>query len=143
MKNVALLSLVMLALVGSSGCRGPKGSPDGTVKSWFSAIEAEDWEAMADMASAKSMSKAGSREKAMNYFAKAYGPWTKANVVSIDESLIDADGKGATVMFTCVSTMLENHKENDYDCSDTFALVKEEDEKWHLHIPGAGGLKRM
>lgn len=136
------LLLLMALLVFTAGCRGPKGSPGGTVKSFFSAIVAEDWEAMTEIASEKSLQKIGSSDRAMQFFARNYGGWLSADV-SIDEELIDTSEVNATVHFTCVQTVKENYKNVDYDCSDIYTLVKQDDEKWHLHLPGSTKLRSM
>ncbi|MFT3711167.1 MAG: nuclear transport factor 2 family protein [Archangium sp.] len=139
MKRLMLLAaLLMLA----PACRGPKGSPGGTVKSFFSAIVANDWDAMTEIASDKSMSKLGSGDRANQWFAKNYRGWVSADV-TIDEELIDNSEVNATVHFTCIQTTKENYKEVQYDCSDVYTLVKQADGKWHLHLPGSTKLRSM
>lgn len=137
-----LLLLAALFVVVATGCRGPKGSPGGTVKSFFSAIVAQDWDAMAEIASEKSMQKMGSTDRAISFFSRNYTGWLGADV-TIDEELIDTSEVNATVHFTCIQTTKENYKEVQYDCSDIYTLVKQDDGKWHLHLPGSTKLRSM
>ncbi|MFZ5440223.1 MAG: nuclear transport factor 2 family protein [Myxococcota bacterium] len=138
--RLVLLSLVTLATV--SGCRGPKGSPEGSVKSFYNAVVAEDWDAMVDTVSQDSLKRIGSREKAAAVFARDFSGWKEVEL-TIDDSIIDASGDKATVRFECISTQLQNYKPRQYDCSDTFALAKESDGKWHIHLPGGARLRPM
>lgn len=133
------LSLCVLAL---AGCRGPKGSPEGSVKSFYAAVVAEDWDAMVDTVSEESLKRIGSRAKAAAVFARDFGGWKEVDV-TIDDATIDASGDKATVRFECISTQLQNYKPRQYDCSDTFALAKEADGKWHIHLPGGARLRPM
>jgi hypothetical protein len=139
MRHALLVTFLALVL---GGCRGPKGSPGGTVKSFFSAVVANDWDAMAEIASQKSLQKLGSKDRAVQWFSRNYTGWVGADV-SIDEELIDTSEVNATVHFTCVQTTKENYKEVQYDCSDVYTLVKEEDGKWHLNLPGSSKLRAM
>lgn len=136
----SLLLLSLLALAG--GCRGPKGSPGGTVKSFYSCIVAEDWDTMIEILSKDSMAKLGSVSKAQATFARDFSGWHKADI-SIEEELIDADGKHATVKFECVSTQMVNYKATQFDCSDTYSLVLQDDGNWHLHLPTGKRLRAM
>ncbi len=139
MARLPVLALLALAFFA---CRGPKGSPDSSVKSFFSAAEARDWEAMVDTISEASLKRLGSRPRAMAIFARDFDGW-KDVTVTIDEEFIDASGKAATVHFSCVATQLENYKRLQFDCSDVFALVKESDGKWHITLPGTTRLRPM
>lgn len=139
MKRLVLFSLVTFAL---AGCRGPKGSPDSSVKSFYSAVVAEDWDAMVETVSEDSLKRIGSRAKAAAVFARDFSGWKEVDI-TIDDSIIDASGDKATVRFECISTQLQNYKPKQYDCSDTFALSKESDGKWHIHLPGGARLRPM
>jgi hypothetical protein len=139
MKRLMLLAALLLL---APACRGPKGSPGGTVKSFYSAIVANDWDAMAEIASQKSLQKLGSKERAVQFFSRNYTGYLSADV-TIDEELIDTSDVNATVHFTCVETTKENYKEVQYDCSDVYTLVKEDDGKWHLNLPGSTKLRAM
>jgi|APLak6261679142_1056127.scaffolds.fasta_scaffold00002_84 hypothetical protein len=134
-------SWLVLVVLSLAACRGPKGSPEGSVKSFFSAVEAEDWDAMADIISADSMKRIGSRDRAMATFARDFEGWKNVKI-NVEDAMENADGHTANVRFECFSTQYVNYKPKDYDCSDTFALVKEEDGKWHIHLPG-GRLRPM
>ncbi|MGV3625802.1 MAG: hypothetical protein ACO1OB_33635, partial [Archangium sp.] len=92
MRAVLLLALLCLVV----GCRGPKSSPSGSVKSFFSALETQDWSAMADIASEASFRRVGTRDRAIAAFQRDYDGWGNIEV-SIKEELIDSDGKQATV----------------------------------------------
>lgn len=133
---------LLLASFVVVGCGGPRGSPGGSVKSFFSALESENWNDAASIASDQSLKKVGSRERAAAAMAHQYSGWTKVDV-TIKEELIDSDGRGATVVFDCISTQIENYKEKKYDCSDTWMLVKQDDGKWHLHLPGTNRLRPL
>lgn len=140
MRPLLFLSLFVVAF---SGCpRGPKGSPGGSVKSFYRSVVAEDWESMADTVSAQSMKKFGTRQRALTTFANNYAGWKDADI-TIEEEMIDTDGTGATVRFTCVETQLVKYKATQFDCSDTYLLALEEDGKWHIHLPGATRLNPM
>jgi hypothetical protein len=58
-----------------SSCRGPKGSPEGSVKSFFDAVVAEDWDAMSDTISEQSLTRLGSRARAQATFARDFEGW--------------------------------------------------------------------
>lgn len=125
-----------------AGCRGPRSSPAGSVKSFFSALESQDWSSMADIASDASFKRVGTRERAIATFQRDYDGWDNIDI-TIKEELIDVDGKSATVIFGCVSTQIINYKEQKFDCSDTWMLVKQDDDKWHLHLPGTTRVRPM
>lgn len=134
--------LVVSSLLMFAGCRGPKGSPGGSVKSFFSSVVAEDWEAMAEIVSDQSLKRIGGKQRALGGFARNYSGWKGADITIVEE-LEDNDGTQATVIFNCVSTQMVNYKAQKFDCSDTYLLAKQEDGKWHVHLPGATSLKPM
>lgn len=136
--RTALVAAV--ALFALAGCRGPKGSPDSSVKSFFSAAAARDWDSMNETISKASRQKLGSNYE--KYFRQSFGGWRDIDV-TIDDYTIDSDGKTATVRFTCVAAQLENYKESYFDCSDAFTVVKEEDGKWHVNLPSRQSLRPM
>ncbi|MEW5741452.1 MAG: nuclear transport factor 2 family protein [Myxococcota bacterium] len=131
----------VLLCVSSSGCRGPSGSPQGSVKAFYSAAGAQDWESMANLLSDASLTKLGTTARAQAYFAAQFTGWKNFSV-DIDDYTIDADGKNATVRFTCRAEVLERYKVITADCSDVFSLVKQSD-GWHIHLPGAQRIKPL
>lgn len=132
--------LLACTLVGLSACRGPKGSPDGSVKSFFSAAVAQDFDAMAETLAAESRQKLGS--SAAGKLAQMFDGWKDVDL-TIDDSSEDANGKSATVRFTCVASTIVNYKLLQFDCSDTVALTKEEDGKWHIILAMGRTLRPM
>jgi hypothetical protein len=136
----ARTALIAVALITLAGCRGPKGSPEGSVKSFFSAAVAQDFEAMSETLAVESRQKLGSN--AAGRLAQMFGGWDSADV-TIDDYNEDANGQSATVRFTCVATEIVNYKAKEFDCSDTVALVKEEDGKWHIILAMGKTLKPM
>lgn len=139
MKTRSLL-LVAVSLLSLSACRGPKGSPEGSVKSFFSAAVAQDFEAMAETLAAETRKKFGSN--AAGKLSAMFGGWNECNV-DIEDYSIDASGNSATVRFNCVATTMQNYKPKQFDCSDTLQLVKEEDDKWHIILAGGSRLRPM
>ncbi len=139
-------SSLRMALVASFfalvGCNGPKGSPGGSVKSFFSSALSQDWDAMAEIASDDSIKRLGSRARAAASFARDFDGWKDVDV-TITEETVDADDKHATVSFDCISTQTENYKAKQYDCSDIYRLVKQDDGKWHIDMPGRTRVKPM
>lgn len=135
------LRLFLFALVLTlTGCRGPKGSPDGSVKSFFDSALAEDFEAMNEILASESRKKLGSNSVAK--LANMFGGWSKVEI-TIDDSVEDAGGETATVRFTCLGSMFVNYKLKQFDCSDVYRLVKEEDGKWHVILSGGKTLRPM
>lgn len=128
MKRLAALALATLAL---AGCRGPKGSPDSTVKSFYSAADAQDFDSMVDCLSSASLAKMGSRARAAAYFQANFAGWRDFSI-TIDDWSVGADEKTATVRFVCVADSVTNYKHQPVDCSDTYSLQREDDGKWHI-----------
>lgn len=131
----SLRAAALLAALAVAACRGPSSSPEGSVKNFYSAIAAEDWSAMAELVTAKSVERLGGRERAAVAFSRQFAGWKSVDV-TIDEALIDKGGKRATVRFTCYAKQIENYKLLEFDCSDTMAADLEEDGKWHVNLPG-------
>ncbi len=132
--------LFAVTLLGLSSCRGPKGSPDGSVKSFYSAAVAEDFEAMSEILAAESRQKLGSQ--ATGRLGQMFGGWKDVDL-TIDDSSEDANGQSATVRYTCIASQIENYKLLKFDCSDTVALTKEEDGKWHIILAIGRTLRPM
>ncbi len=132
--------LFALTLSSLASCRGPKGSPEGSVKSFYSAAVAQDFEAMADTLAVETRQKFGSQPERRLY--QMFGGWSDVDL-TIDDYNEDANGKSATVRYSCVSSQIENYKLVQYDCSDTVALVKEDDDKWHIILAMGRTLRPM
>lgn len=138
--NPRSLLLVVVSLLALAGCRGPKGSPESSVKSFFSAAVAEDFDAMAETLSADSRKKLGANAAAK--LGGMFSGWEDADI-DIEDYSIDVSGQSATVRFKCLGTSLVNYKARQFDCSDTLQLVKEEDDKWHVVLSGGRTLSPM
>lgn len=136
-RTALLFAVTLLAL---TSCRGPKGSPEGSVKSFFNAAVAEDFQAMADTLAVESRQKLGSSPAGR--LSGIFGGWKDVDL-TIDDYNEDASGKNATVRFTCVASQIENYKLLQFDCSDTVALVKEDDGKWHIILAMGKTLRPM
>lgn len=134
------LLLVAVSLLVLPSCRGPKGSPESSVKSFFSAAVAQDFDSMADTLSADSRKKLGGN--AAGRLSGMFGGWNECNL-DIEDYSIDASGDSATVRFSCIATTMVNYKPRQFDCSDTLQLVKEEDGKWHVVLSGGSRLRPM
>jgi hypothetical protein len=132
--------LLALSLLSLAACRGPKGSPDSSVKSFYSAAVAQDFESMADTLAAESRQKLGSN--AAGRLGAMFGGWKDVDL-TIDDYSEDSNGKSATVRFSCIASQVENYKLLKFDCSDTLALTKEEDGKWHIILAGGRTLRPM
>lgn len=134
------ITFLTFALFALSSCLGPKGSPEGSVKSFFKAAVKKDFEAMAETLAQESRQKLGSNAAAK--LAYMFDDWNSCDI-TIDDYTEDADGKNATVRFTCLATSVVNYKEKQFDCSDNLALVKEEDGKWHVILAMGKTLRPM
>lgn len=135
--RIAVLSLLALA----SSCHGPKGSPDSSIKSYYAAAASQDYEGLADTVSDSTIQRLGSRARALQYFEGEYAFW-KDTDVTIDDWSINGDGQNATVRYTCFAHALTvKYKQMNVDCSDTWSLVKQDDDKWHIVLPGAQRLR--
>lgn len=136
----ALVAIVCLLAV--TACHGPKGSPDGTVKSFYAAAESKDYEAMASTLTARARSQLGSNELAQRAMASLFEGWTSIDL-QIGETIIDVGGQTATVHFTCVGESTANYKVVKYNCSDILKLEKADDGKWYIIPPSARSLRPM
>ena len=132
--------LFSVTLISLTSCYGPKGSPEGSVKSFYKAALAQDFEAMSDTLAVESRQKLGSH--AAERLRQMFGGWSDVDI-TIDDSNEDVSGTGATVRFTCVSSEIVAYKLRQYDCSDVVALVKEDDGKWHIILAIGKTLRPM
>jgi hypothetical protein len=137
MRRWVMVSLVVVA----SGCHGPKGSPDSSVKSFYAAASSEDWGGMASIASADSVAKLGSLSRTEGYLARQFKGWKNIDL-NVEDWSVNDDETSGTVRFRCVATSYANYKEVKFDCSDTLTLKKESD-GWHIVLPAAQKIRSM
>jgi hypothetical protein len=131
--------LATLSLLLCMGCTGPKGSPEGTVKSFYSAIESENWMDLAEMIDPDSLRKSGGAERVASFYYSVFQDIRDIDV-SIDEALITRPDEEAAVRFKCTGTFRAlGQMPYSKDCSDTLAL-RWHDGKWYIVVPGTGGL---
>lgn len=132
MSRVALLSA--LSVVVLSACHGPKGSPEGTIKSFFSAAESHNFEAMAEMLHSSSQKKLGSIEQIAAYYEDTYAFSTDIDLDIVDSRIIKEDDE-AVVQFKCTVWFRQRGKmESKAGCSDTYSL-KYDDGSWYVVLP--------
>lgn len=126
----ALLSAVLgFALL--AGCHGPKGSPEGTVESFYSAAESHDWEAMASMVHPDSMRRVGPAPRVAAFYQSLYEDCQDVDL-SIQEALIVRPNEEAVVKFTCTATFRAmGQMAYDRSCSDTITM-RMHDGKWYI-----------
>jgi uncharacterized protein YchJ len=132
MSRAVLLSIVSLLVL--SACYGPKGSPEGTIKSFFSAAEAQNFEAMAEMLDPASRAKLGSLEQIAAYYEDTYLFTSDLDLDIVDSRIIKEDDE-AVVQFKCTVWFRERGKqEYKRGCSDTYSL-KYRDGSWYVVLP--------
>jgi hypothetical protein len=138
MSRAALITVLGMALL--TGCYGPKGSPEGTVKSFYSAIEAEEWMTLHEMLDPASLQKSGGPARAASFYYSIYQD-VKDIDLTIEESLITRPNESAVVRFKCTATFRAlGEMPHSNDCSDTLAL-KYHNGKWYIVIPGTEALR--
>jgi uncharacterized protein YchJ len=117
-----------------TACHGPKGSPEGTIKSFFSAAESHDFEAMAEMIHPESRQKLGSIEQIAAFYEDTYAYTTDLDLTIVDTRVIKEDDE-AVVKFDCaVKFRQRGKKETQAGCSDTYTL-KYHDGSWYVVLP--------
>jgi hypothetical protein len=132
MSRVVLLSA--LSVVVLSACHGPNGSPEGTIKSFFSAAESHNFEAMAEMLHTSSRAKLGSIEQIAAFYEDTYGFTTDIDLDIVDSRMIKEDDE-AVVQFKCTVWFRQRGQmEKKAGCSDTYS-VKYDDGKWYVVLP--------
>lgn len=137
MRRLALLVLVALAF---TSCRGPKGSPSGSVKSFYACIDAKDWSTLVEIIDTRSRTRLGPQAAAK--LAYQFDEWRDVDI-TIEEEFVDSAETTATVKVTCTAKQFANHKVEEFGCNETLALDKEDDGKWHVSLPGGGRLSPM
>ncbi|HYI02618.1 hypothetical protein [Hyalangium sp.] len=138
MSRAALIMVLGLGLF--AGCYGPKSDPEGTVKSFYSAIEAEEWMTLHEMIDPESLQKSGGPGRAAAFYYSIYQDIQDLDL-TIEESLVTRPDETAVVRFKCTATFRAlGEMPHDNDCSDTLSL-RYHDGKWYIMIPGTEGLR--
>lgn len=138
MSRAALIPVLALSLF--TGCYGPKSTPEATVKSFYSAIEAQEWMTLTEMLDPGSLQKSGGPGKAAAFYYSIYQDIQDIDL-SIEEALVTRPDETAVVRFKCTATFRAlGEMPHDNDCSDTLAL-KYHDGKWYIMVPGTEGLR--
>ncbi len=123
-----------LGVVLLSACHGPKGSPEGTIKSFFSAAESHDFEAMAEMLDVSSRQKLGSLQQIADFYEDTYKFTSDIDLEIVGSRVIREDDE-AVVQFKCTAWFRERGKqETKAGCSDTYTL-KYRDGSWYVVLP--------
>lgn len=131
-----LTTLVCFALVG---CNGPKGSPEGSVKSFYSAAEDHDWETMVGIIEADSLKKVGT-QRVQTFYADLFKDVREVSV-SIQEIRIVQPDQEAVVSFQCTATFRAlGQMAYDRGCADIYTL-KSHDGKWYIVLPATQTLR--
>ncbi|XXF79100.1 nuclear transport factor 2 family protein [Myxococcaceae bacterium GXIMD 01537] len=127
--------LLLTGVLGLMGCHGPKGSPDGTVESFYSACDKKKYAAMADMLAPESIKRFGNAERAAAFFASNY-IYVKSISATIEDHIEVKPDKEAVVRFACTASIRppEDPDPHDEDCGDTYTL-KHIDGKWYIVLP--------
>lgn len=140
MSRVVLSSV--LSVVFLSACYGPKGSPEGTVKSFFAAAESHNWEDMAEMLDPDSLAKVGGVPRAAAFYEDTYGSNNDIDL-DIEDSIEVRPDEEAVVKFKCKVTFREMGKmPYKAGCSDTYTL-RAHDGKWFIVLPETQRVRPM
>ena len=137
-------ALLLTGVLGLMGCHGPKSSPEGTVKSFYSACDSKKWDAMAEMLAPESLKKFGNRtSNAAAFFADLYAD-VKSIDAEIDESIEVKPGREAVVRFNCTASVRPRDEPEAYDqdCGDTYSM-KNVDGKWYIVLPATQRIGTM
>lgn len=125
------------------GCNGPKGSPERTVKSYYSAINSRDFNTCAEILAQQSLKKFGSPGRAAAYLAASFDGWQDFDI-DIVETFPDVRGDRATVKFDCKAKVIGlDAKLHDGQCNDTYTVVKQADGRWYIVLPETQRLRPM
>ncbi len=137
-------ALLLTGVLGLMGCHGPKGSPEGTVASFYSACDSQKWQAMAEMLAPETLKKFGGRKSnAAAFFAELYAD-VKSIDAEVNESIEVKPGKEAVVRFSCTATVRARNEPDphDEDCGDTYSM-KNVDGKWYIVLPATQRIRTM
>jgi len=130
MRRLLLLSLALAA----TGCNGPKETCEGTVKSYFSTLKSQDFEAMYPLLVPEHRAKFSSVER----FQRAMGKlWEgskdfKLGVAEISEGSNTCIARG--MLKYTIKVM--GSEARDYDDYVSWTLQKGKDGLWYIQLPG-------
>lgn len=131
-----LTALVCFAL---AGCSGPKGTPEGSVKSFYSAAEDHDWATMVGIIEPDSLQKVGA-QRVQSFYADMFKDVRDVSI-SIQEIRIVHPEKEAVVSFQCTATFRAlGQMPYDRGCADIYTL-KYRDGKWYIVLPATQQLR--
>ncbi len=131
--------LTTLACFALAGCNGPKGSPEGSVKSFYSAAEDQDWETMVEIIDPDSLKKVGA-QRVQAFYADLFKNVRNVDV-TIQETRIVHQDKEAVVSFQCTATFRAlGEMPYDRGCADIYTL-KYHDGKWYIVLPATQTLR--
>ena len=141
MRRASLLSLSLCVLACSNG---PKGSPGGTIESYYDAANDKDWPTMVGMLAPETLKRIGSPAKMAKYLETSFENWDEFDV-EIDDVRVNNDGKTGTVQFTCRAQVfnLRDRKNHPGTCNDLWSVVKQDDGNWYIVLPESQRLKPM
>ncbi len=135
-RSVILTTLACFALVG---CNGPKGSPEGSVESFYSAAEKHDWETMVEIIDPDSLRKVGA-QRVQAFYADLFKD-VRSVSVSIQDTRIVHPDQEAVVSFQCTATFRAlGEQPYDRGCADIYTL-KYRDGKWYIVLPATQQLR--
>lgn len=135
MRTLLLTSAIALTALS---CNGPKGSPQGSIESYYDAAASKDWSTMAGMLTAESLRTAGGPDRAAAFLEANLARCTRFKV-DVGEVLITKGGDTASAPVTCQCRLIgqNDHKEYWAGCSATYQLKKQSDGKWYVTLPGS------
>ena len=138
MSRAALFAVLGLGLF--VGCNGPKSSPEGTVKSFYSTIESQEWMELSTMIDPESLQKSGGPSRAAAFYYSVYQDIRDIDL-DIQEAIITRPDESAAVKFKCTATFRAlGEMPHKNDCSDTLSL-RWHDGKWYIMVPGTEALR--
>jgi len=139
--RVAALAL----LVGVVGCStGPKSSPDGTVESYYDAVNDGDFEAMVTMVAPETHKRIGSKEKLIRHLQSSFEGWSDFEV-DVQDVRLNSDGKSGIVKYGCKAKVffVRDRKLHPAICDDLWTMIQQEDGRWYIVLPESQRLKPM
>lgn len=135
-RAVLLSTLACFVLVG---CNGPKGSPEGSVKSFYAAAENHDWATMVEIIEADSLKKIGA-QRVQAFYADLFKDVQNIDLSIQEMRIVHADQE-AVVSFQCTATFRAlGEMAYDRGCADIYTL-KYHDGKWYIVLPATQQLR--